>query len=108
MLIFVLHDYVIPALLAKIEVSKTLYPVCVHPSFLIAINISKVLSYNRIRTLVLLLFLGGAAMDNRVVLHVDANSFYASIEKSENPSLRGMAISVGGDGHALPRPHPGR
>ena len=34
---------------------------------------------------------------NRVILHIDGNCFYASVEASEDPTLRGKALAVCGD-----------
>ena len=34
---------------------------------------------------------------SRVVLHVDVNCFYASVEMAERPELRGLPVIVGGD-----------
>lgn len=36
----------------------------------------------------------------RVILHCDANGFYASCELMERPALRGLPVSVGGDPEA--------
>ena len=33
----------------------------------------------------------------RVILHCDANNFYASVECAKNPALKGYALAVGGD-----------
>lgn len=49
-------------------------------------------SYNTNRTNVLY---GGVSVE-RIIIHSDMNSCYASIECSLNPSLRGKAVAVGG------------
>ena len=37
-------------------------------------------------------------MEPRILLHSDANSFFASVEAAEDPSLQGKAVAVCGAG----------
>ena len=45
-------------------------------------------------------------MNDRVILHSDANCFYASVEMLLNPELQGKAVAVcGSEDGEVPYPH---
>jgi len=41
--------------------------------------------------------MGGTQMKDKIILHIDANNFYASVECSLNPSLKNKAVAVSGN-----------
>src|SRR6476660_5554433 len=40
--------------------------------------------------------MGDKAQDSPMIIHLDADAFYASVEQVENPALCGKAMAVGG------------
>ena len=36
-------------------------------------------------------------MQQRKIIHVDMDAFFASVEQRDNPALRGRPIAIGGD-----------